>query len=105
MNRRRRYPAISKSKSVKSDKRIKRARILKIKPGAEAGLKKIFVSIGTPEKKAFKPDPFQLKALYAIEHADCLVTVPTGAGKTWIAERAIARLYEKLGKLFLLDPL
>jgi len=58
-----------------------------------------------PDKKPFKPDPFQLKALSAIERADCLVTVPTGAGKTWIAEQAMARVHGKGGRSWYASPL
>jgi superfamily II RNA helicase len=67
----------------------------KIKPGADAGLKKVFASIGVPRSRPFVPDSFQTRALAVVEQADCLVTVPTGAGKTWIAEQAIARIRKK----------
>ncbi|MBF0413812.1 MAG: DEAD/DEAH box helicase [Desulfamplus sp.] len=59
-----------------------------IKPDADIELNSVFSRIGVPEKRTFSPDAFQLKALDAIQHSDCLVTAPTGAGKTWIAERA-----------------
>jgi ATP-dependent RNA helicase HelY len=81
------------------------SRVLKIRPGADGGLKKVFATIGVPDKKPFKPDPFQLKALRAIEHADCLVTVPTGAGKTWIAQQAMARIHRKGGRSWYASPL
>lgn len=77
----------------------------KLKPKADARLKKVFSSIGVPEKSAFKPDPFQLKALSAIKKADCLVTAPTGAGKTWIAEKAMAEIHAKQGKSWYASPL
>ena len=80
-------------------------RILKLKPGMDAGLKKVFASIGVPEKSAFKPDQFQLEALSAISKADCLVTAPTGAGKTWIAEKAMASTYANGGKSWYASPL
>lgn len=76
-----------KSKSHSS----KKSSIPKIKAGADAKLKKVFASIGAPDKTEFKPDTFQLDALLSIEKADCLVTAPTGSGKTWIAEQAIAK--------------
>jgi len=76
-----------------------------MKPGADAKLEKIFDAIGVPEQKPFTPDEFQLKALSAIESADCLVTAPTGAGKTWIAEKAIARIREKGGTSWYASPL
>ncbi len=68
-----------------------------IRPAADAKLKKVFATIGVPPKKPFQPDPFQIQALKAIASADCLVTAPTGAGKTWIAEQAIARLLAETG--------
>ena len=77
----------------------------KIKAGADAGLKKIFAGIGVPAEKPFKPDPFQLQALSAVKRSDCLVTVPTGAGKTWIAEQAIARILKKGGQSWYASPL
>ncbi len=77
----------------------------KLKPGADERLKKVFSSIGVPEQKPFKPDTFQEKALEAIQHADCLVTAPTGAGKTWIAEQAIRRTLAQKGKAWYASPL
>jgi superfamily II RNA helicase len=90
---------------VRKGKFGQRPRIPKIKPGADAGLKKVFASIGVPDKTPFKPDPFQLEAIAAIERSDCLVIAPTGAGKTWIAQQAIARIYEKGGKSWYASPL
>ena len=83
----------------------KKRRFPKIKPGADASLKKIFASIGVPKKTPFKPDPFQLEALSVVQHADCLVTAPTGSGKTWIAQQAIARIHQKGGKSWYASPL
>lgn len=62
-----------------------------IKPAADPRLKKVFASIGVPAKTPFKADAYQLEALAAVRHSDCLVTAPTGAGKTWIALQAIER--------------
>ena len=76
-----------------------------IKPAADARLKPVFASIGIPAKVPFKPDPFQVEALSAINRSDCLVTVPTGSGKTWIAEQAIARIHAKGGKSWYASPL
>jgi len=81
------------------------AKILKIMPAADAKLKKVFASIGVPEKTEFRPDTYQLEALEAIKHGDCLVTAPTGSGKTWIAEKAIARIQENGGKTWYASPL
>ena len=105
MNRRRRYPAKKPTQRNRQEPFIKRSRIPKIKPGADAGLKKVFASIGIPDKKPFIPDPFQLEALSAIEKTDCLVTAPTGSGKTWIAQQAMARIYEKGQKSWYASPL
>jgi superfamily II RNA helicase len=93
-------------RSKKTKGRFKRGqRPLKIKAGADAGLKKIFAGIGVPDRKPFKPDPFQIQALSAIKRSDCLVTAPTGAGKTWIAEQAITRTLKKGGKSWYASPL
>jgi ATP-dependent RNA helicase HelY len=74
-------------------------------PGADARLKRVFSLIGTPEKQPFVPDPFQLEALEAVQRSDCLVTAPTGAGKTWIALQAIARVFESGGRAWYASPL
>lgn len=83
----------------------KNSRILKIRAAADTRLKKVFAAIGVPEKKKFKPDSFQLEALAAINHTDCLVTAPTGAGKTWIAEQAILQIFKKGGRSWYASPL
>ena len=83
----------------------KKPKIRHLKPGADAGLRKIFSEIGVPQNLAFTPDSFQIDALAAIEHSDCLVTAPTGAGKTWIAEGAIARIHAAGGKAWYACPL
>jgi len=58
-----------------------------------AEVKKLLAGIGTPPRtESFKPDPFQLEALAAVEFEDVLVTAPTGSGKTWIAREEIRRL-------------
>ena len=77
----------------------------KIRPGADARLKRIFAGIGVPDEIPFKPDPFQIQALAAIRQSDCLVTAPTGSGKTWIAEQAIARVLKKGGRSWYASPL
>ncbi|MCG8632468.1 MAG: DEAD/DEAH box helicase [Desulfobacterales bacterium] len=76
-----------------------------ITPGVDKGLKKTFSQIGVPEKRPFKPDPFQIRALEAIKESDCLVTAPTGAGKTWIAEQAAKTIMENGGKTWYATPL
>ena len=102
MYRQNKYRPRKRSKRRKTDNGLL---ALKLKPKADVRLKKVFSSIGVPEKLAFKPDPFQLKALSAIKKADCLVTAPTGAGKTWIAEKAMAEIHAKQGKSWYASPL
>jgi ATP-dependent RNA helicase HelY len=63
------------------------------KPVAQSReVKSLLEGIGTPRAAPFKPDPFQLEALAALEFEDVLVTAPTGSGKTWIAREEIRRL-------------
>jgi len=62
------------------------------KPLLSRQVKKLLEGIGTPPVVPFKPDPFQLAALEALEFEDVLVTAPTGSGKTWIAREEIRRL-------------
>lgn len=77
----------------------------KIKPGIDPRLKNVFKEIGTPDPEPFKPDPFQLEAVEAVIEHDCLVTAPTGSGKTWIAETAIRRVYDNGGRIWYASPL
>ncbi len=79
--------------------------ISRIKPAADASLKSVFAKIGIPAPEPFTPDPFQVEALAAVKRSDCLVTAPTGAGKTWIAERAISQRFEKGEKAWYASPL
>lgn len=76
-----------------------------LQAGSDAKLKKVFSEIGKPEQRPFKPDPFQIEALEAIEHGDCLVTAPTGAGKTWIAVEAIRKVFAGGGRAWYASPL
>ena len=76
-----------------------------MRPGASKSLKTIFKKIGTPESKEFKPDPFQIKAIEAIKKSDCLVAAPTGAGKTWIAEKAAEHILSNNGRVWYGTPL
>jgi ATP-dependent RNA helicase HelY len=99
MKARRRYS----EKTVRYPHRSKVSR--QLKPEADSRLKKIFADIGVPEKKGFTPDPFQLQAVEAIRHTDCLVTAPTGSGKTWIAEQAISRVLTRGGRSWYACPL
>lgn len=82
-----------------------RTREVSLRPGADVKLKKLFTRIGTPEPTPFVPDPFQLQALETVRHSDCLVTAPTGAGKTWIAVQAIDRIFKGGGRAWYASPL
>lgn len=74
-------------------------------PGAEPVLKRVFARIGRPAPKPFAPDPFQLRAVEAVRVGDCIVTAPTGAGKTWIAEEAIREVFDAGGRCWYASPL
>lgn len=68
-------------------------------------LRELLSGIGTPPPAPFKPDPFQLDALAALEFEDVLVTAPTGSGKTWIAREEIRRLLEQGKRAWYTTPL
>ena len=89
----------------RSPKNFRRPRIQRLNAGADKKLKKVFAGIGMPPQKPFKPDRFQVDAVSAIRYSDVLVTAPTGAGKTWIAQQAIARLHKKGGRSWYASPL
>jgi len=55
-------------------------------------LRAILEDVGTPPAAPFVPAPFQEAALAAVRLGDVLVSAPTGSGKTWIAEQAMAEL-------------
>jgi len=76
-----------------------------IKASADSRLKNVFSRIGVPEHDHFQPDPFQVKALAAIKNTDCLVSAPTGSGKTWIAVEAIDTIQNNGGKSWYASPL
>jgi ATP-dependent RNA helicase HelY len=67
--------------------------------------KRLLEGIGTPRALPFKPDPFQLEALAALEYEDVLVTAPTGSGKTWIAREEIRRLLDSRRRAWYTSPL
>ncbi|MBF0099934.1 MAG: DEAD/DEAH box helicase [Desulfobacterales bacterium] len=89
------YKGKPKYHSKRFSGKKKQARISTIKAGADNRLKSVFRHIGIPELKPFIPDPFQTQAISALSSGDCLVTAPTGAGKTWIAEQAIQKMMKK----------
>jgi superfamily II RNA helicase len=68
-------------------------------------LRHLLEGIGAPDPAPFKPDPFQLEALAALEHEDVLVTAPTGSGKTWIAREEIRRLITAGKRAWYTSPL
>jgi ATP-dependent RNA helicase HelY len=73
--------------------------------GFSSDLKQLLEGIGTPRPQPFKPDPFQLEALAALEFEDVLVTAPTGSGKTWIAREEIRRLLDAGRRAWYTTPL
>ena len=68
-------------------------------------VKRLLEGIGTPPRRPFQPDPFQVEALAALEYEDVLVTAPTGSGKTWIAREEIRRLLETGRRAWYTSPL
>lgn len=68
-------------------------------------LRELLAGIGAPKPSPFKPDPFQLEALAALEFEDVLVTAPTGSGKTWIAREEIRRLLDVGKRAWYTTPL
>jgi ATP-dependent RNA helicase HelY len=76
-----------------------------IQAGADQRLTSVFAQIGVPEQTPFTPDAFQREAVDAVRQTDCLVTAPTGAGKTWIAEQAIRQVFENGGRAWYACPL
>ena len=68
-------------------------------------VRRLLEGIGTPRAAPFKPDPFQVEALAALEFEDVLVTAPTGSGKTWIAREEIRRLLENGRRAWYTSPL
>jgi ATP-dependent RNA helicase HelY len=68
-------------------------------------LRELLAGIGTPRASPFKPDPFQLEALAALEFEDVLVTAPTGSGKTWIAREEMRRLLDAGKRAWYTTPL
>jgi ATP-dependent RNA helicase HelY len=96
---RRRYPPRRKPKGKQPGRRVH------LSPGADPQLKKVFSGIGVPKDRPFTPDRFQTEAVAAMTASDCLVTAPTGAGKTWIAVQTIRRTFEKGGRAWYASPL
>lgn len=97
------YPR--KPSAWKSRRAPKPAYHPRMHPDAEPVLKNVFARIGKPAETPFVPDEFQLRALEAINRADCIVIAPTGSGKTWIAEQAIMSVFSKGGRCWYASPL
>src|SRR5918992_6077266 len=74
-------------------------------PVISKDVKRLLDGIGSPPATPFKPDPFQLEALAALEFEDVLVTAPTGSGKTWIAREEIRRLLDNGRRAWYTSPL
>src|SRR5690554_3665308 len=74
-------------------------------PRQVRAIERLLSGIGVPAPREFKPDPFQLEALAAIETQDVLVTAPTGSGKTWIAREEIRRLLAEGKRAWYTTPL
>jgi superfamily II RNA helicase len=81
------------------------AQPIHLKPGADPAVRQALKSIGVPKSVPFSPDPFQSEAVAAIQEVDCLVTAPTGSGKTWIAVQAISRVRAAGGRSWYATPL
>ncbi|MDR1043499.1 MAG: DEAD/DEAH box helicase [Candidatus Adiutrix sp.] len=61
--------------------------------------------IGLPAEAPFVPDEFQLAAVRLGEKNDVIVSAPTGSGKTWIAQQAVARELAGGGRCWYASPL
>lgn len=88
----------------KSDHHVANERSARVVPQARE-VKRLLEGIGTPPRRPFQPDPFQVEALAALEYEDVLVTAPTGSGKTWIAREEIRRLLESGRRAWYTSPL
>jgi len=77
----------------------------RMKPEIDPRLQAVFKKIGKPAQAEFIPDSFQREAIESIESADCLVSAPTGSGKTWIAQQAILSVFKRGGRCWYASPL
>ncbi|MBW1708702.1 MAG: DEAD/DEAH box helicase [Deltaproteobacteria bacterium] len=95
----------AKNKRAGSIRRSGESHVKPFTPRLNEHLKPIFKEIGTPRNRQFVPDPFQIEALKKLQAGDVVVSVPTGAGKTYVAVEAMAELLEKGGKAWYASPL
>jgi len=61
--------------------------------------------MGEAAPQPFVASPFQSRALSSVMGHDTVVVAPTGSGKTWIAERAIAKFLERNKRCWYTTPL
>lgn len=87
------------------ERNVRKPEVSRPIPAQSRDLKRLLEGIGTPPVKPFKPDPFQVEALEALEYEDVLVTAPTGSGKTWIAREEIRRLLDSGRRAWYTSPL
>lgn len=105
MSRSRKYNAGAKGRPRRPLQSRQQRSPTRLRAAADPKLKKIFSRIGRPAPSDFVPDPFQLEAVQAAAAGDCLVTAPTGAGKTWIAQQVMNSVYETGGRVWYATPL
>jgi len=101
MNRKRRYA--HKPKGKKGGFRPGR-RILKIRPGADAGLKRVFAGIGVPAKRPFKPDPFQLEPYRQSNDPTAWLPPPPVPGRPGLRSRPLPEFTKKAEDHGMLPP-
>ncbi len=66
---------------------------------------RLLASIGRPDPIPFTPDEFQVQAVQTVTREDCLVSAPTGSGKTWIALEATTKFLSKGFRTWYATPL
>ncbi len=85
--------------------KAKTAPRLPVRRPTSAKLRALLGDVSTPPPTPFVPAPFQEAALAAVRSTDVLVAAPTGSGKTWIAEQAMAELLARGGTTWYTTPL
>ena len=103
-DKRRSHGRRSPDKSARKTAHGANERAIRVVPPSR-DVKRLLEGIGTPRPTPFKPDPFQVEALAALEYEDVLVTAPTGSGKTWIAREEIRRLLDSGRRAWYTSPL